>query len=144
MTSPLMTALTRPASIAKALASAVGLLALPMSVAMAATGTAPCAQTAAGYPSFCDIPRTPTDVRSARAFKGAVVDLRRSGRGVVRDTSPGTFGLPLGQAEAFSQAARTEAAPPPPEAAAAPAGNTEADAAELRRRAAPPPPRPPR
>jgi hypothetical protein len=111
---------------------------------MAATLPSPCAPTGTRYPSFCDIPRTPTDVRSARAFKAAVVDTRRAGRRVVRDTAPGTFGLPLGQAEAFSQAARIEAAPPPPEAAAAPAGNTEADAAELRRRATPPPPRPPR
>jgi hypothetical protein len=143
MTSPLMTALTRPASIAKALAIAAGLLALPGPAALAATGPAPCGPGAASYPAFCDIPRTPTDVRGGRAFKTAVVDVRRAGRRVVRDTAPGTFGLPLGQAEAFSQAARAEAAPPP-EVAAAPSGDSEAYAAELRRRAAAPPPRPPR
>jgi hypothetical protein len=144
MTSPLMTALTRPTPIAKALATAAGLLSLAASASDAATGPSACARGAGGYPSFCDIPRTPTDVRGARAFKTAVVDTRLAGRRVVRATSPGAFGLPLGQAEAFSRAARAEAAPPPAEAAAAPGQNTEAEAAELRRRAAPPPPRSPR
>ncbi|WP_299542746.1 hypothetical protein [Phenylobacterium sp.] len=122
---------------------ALGLLALPASGALAATGgatgAAPCAPgTSAGYPSFCDIPPTPTDVRSPKAFRAAVVDLRRAGRRVVRASGPGTFGLPLGEADAFSRSAQAEAAPPP-EIAAPPSERSEAAAAELRRRAAPPP-----
>ncbi len=136
----------------KALRMAVGLLALPVSAAQAATGATPTADAATGgadcaagpsasYPRFCDIPRTPTDVRDPKAFKSAVVDLRRAGRRVVRATGPGTFGLPLGEADAFSRAARAEAAPPP-EVSAAPSEDSEATAAELRRLATPPPPRP--
>jgi hypothetical protein len=131
----------------KALPIALGLLVLP-AVAVQAGTEAPavtaalCASGAsAAYPSFCDIPRTPTDVRSPKAFKASVVDLRRAGRRVVRATGPGTFGLPLGEADAFSRAAQAEAAPPP-EVSAAPPENSEATAAELRRLAKPPPPRP--
>jgi len=126
----------------KTLCIAVGLVALPAWSALAATGPAPCAPGASGaYPSFCGIPRTPTDVRAPRAFKAAVVDVRRAGRRVVGATGPRTFGLPAGEADAFSKAARAEATPPP-EAAFQPSEDSEAAAAELRRRAAPPPPRP--
>lgn len=128
----------------KALGIALGLLALapsatPAVTAGAATGV--CATRASGgFPSFCNIPRTPADVRGAKAFKAAVVDARRAGRRVMRETAPATFGLPLGEAEAFSRAAQAEAAPPP-EMAGAPPEQSEAAAAELRRLAAPPPPR---
>ena len=134
----------------KALGIALGLLALPVSAAVAATGEATaegatpalCAPGASGvYPTFCGIPKTPTDVRKPTAFKAAVVDVRRAGKGVVRDTGPSNFGLPIGEADAFSRAARDEAAPPS-EVSAAPLEQSEDVAAELRRRAAPPPPRP--
>jgi hypothetical protein len=126
----------------KALAITAGLLALSGSSVFAATGPAPsCGPGVPAYPSFCDIPRTPTDVRSAKSFKAAVVDLRRAGRRVVRETGPGTFGLPAGEADAFSRAAQAEAAPPP-EVSTAPSEESEAAAAELRRRATAPPPRP--
>jgi len=122
---------------------AAALLALPASAALAANGSTPCGPGASAYPAFCDIPRTPTDVRGAGAFKTAVVDLRRTGRRLVRATAPGTFGLPAGEAGAFSQAARAEAAPPT-EVSGAPTEDSEAYAADLRRRATAPPPRPPR
>jgi hypothetical protein len=130
----------------KALPIALDLLVLSALAAQAGTGAAatpaPCAPEAStAYPSFCDIPRTPTDVRSPKAFKAAVVDLRRAGRRVVRATEPGTFGLPLGEADAFSRAAQAEAAPPS-EVSAALSENSDATAAELRRLAKPPPPRP--
>lgn len=123
----------------KALQVAVGLLTLPASAVLAQAAPATCAPTAKGaYPSFCDIPRTPTDVRGPVAFKTAVVDTRLAGRRVVRATAPDTFGLPVGEAAAFSRAARAEAAPPP-ELSAPPSEDSEALAAELRRRATPPP-----
>ena len=124
----------------KASRIAASLAALSTSTALAATGPAPCGpSSSAAYPTFCGIPRTPTDVRSPKAFRAAVVDLRRAGRRVVVATGPGTFGLPLGEADAFGRTARAEAAPPP-EASSAP--SEELDAAELRRQATPPPPRP--
>jgi hypothetical protein len=123
----------------KALRFAAGLLSLPASAAWAQAGPAACGPAASGaYPAFCDIPRTPTDVRGATAFKAAVVDTRLAGRRLVRATGPDTFGLPLGEADAFSRAARTEAAPPP-EMSTPPSEDSEAVAAELRRRATPPP-----
>jgi hypothetical protein len=123
----------------KALRIAAGLLTLPASAAWAQTTPADCATAASGaYPSFCDIPRTPTDVRGATAFKAAVVDTRLAGRRLGRATAPDTFGLPLGEADAFSRAAQAEAAPPH-EMSAPPSEDSEALAAELRRRATPPP-----
>jgi hypothetical protein len=114
----------------------------PSAAVWAATGPASCAAAgSAAYPSFCDIPKTPTDIRPATAFKAAVVDTRVAGRRVVRATGSDTFGLPLGEADAFSRAAQAEAAPPP-EASTAPPEDSAAAAAELRRRATPPPPRP--
>jgi hypothetical protein len=131
----------------KASRFAAGLLALSTSVAGAGTvwaapGPAPCGPGAQGvYPSFCDIPRTPTDLRGPTAYGAAVVDTRQAGRRVVRATGPETFGLPLGDAAAFSREARAEAAPPP-ELSAAPPEDSAAVAAELRKRATPPPRRP--
>jgi hypothetical protein len=132
-------------------AIAAGLLALSVSTAPAATASAatgaaegprPCGPaTSTAYPTFCGIPRTPTDVRSPKAFKAAVVDLRRAGRRLVRATGPDTFGLPIGEAEAFSRSGQAQAAPPA-EISAAPSEDSEGAAAELRRLAAPPPPRP--
>jgi len=66
------------------------------------------------YPTFCSIPKRPTDVRAPSAFKAAVLDTRRSGVALVRATRPDTFGLPAAGAGAFASEARAEAAPPPP------------------------------
>jgi len=81
----------------------------------ATSGAAP-ADEAAGlaYPTFCSIPKRPTDIRAPAAFKAAVLDTRRSGVALVNATSPGTFGLPEAGAGAFAAEARSEAAPPPP------------------------------
>ena len=130
----------------KASRFAAGLLALSTAVCAGAVWAAT-APTACGpgdrgaYPSFCDIPRTPTDVRAPAAYKSVVVDTRQAGRRVVRATGPETFGLPLGEADAFSRRAQAEAAPPP-EVSAMPPEESAAIAAELRKRATPPPRRP--
>jgi hypothetical protein len=68
----------------------------------------------AAYPTFCSIPKRPTDIRSPAAFKAAVLDTRRSGVALVRATGPGTFELPEGGAGAFAREARAEASPPAP------------------------------
>jgi len=81
----------------------------PASDAAAADGRA-----ALAYPTFCSIPKRPTDIRAPDAFKAAVLDTRRSGVALVRATNPGTFGLPQSGAGAFAAKARSEAAPPPP------------------------------
>jgi len=131
----------------KASRFAAGLLALSMSAGAggavwAATESGPCGPGASGaYPSFCGIPRVPTDLRGPTAYKAAVVDTRQAGRRLVRDTGPATFGLPLDEADAFSRAAQAEAAPPP-EVSALPPEDSAAIAAELRKRATPPPRRP--
>ncbi len=81
----------------------------------AKTVTAPADQASdLAYPTFCSIPKRPADVRSAAAFKAAVLDTRRSGVALVRATGPGTFELPASGAGAFASEARAEAAPPPP------------------------------
>ena len=130
----------------KASRFAAGLLALSTAAsagaAWAATASIACAPGDQGtYPTFCDIPRTPTDIRNPAAYKAVVVDTRQAGRRVVRATGPETFGLPLGEADAFSRGARAEAAPPP-ELSAMPPEESAAIAAELRKRATPPPRRP--
>jgi hypothetical protein len=102
------------------------IFALPI-LAMAATahaGSDSCAgKTAApppdevaamAYPTFCSIPKRPTDVRAPTAFKAAVLDVRRSGIALVRASGPDSFGLPASGAAAFADQARAEATPPAP------------------------------
>lgn len=126
----------------KALYAAGLLAALSTSPAFAGEATCGSKATPGAYPSFCAIPAIPTDVRSAEAFKSAVVDTRVTGRRVVRETGPDTFGLRIGDAESFSAAARAEAAPPPPIGAPVLGGATPADTAaflaEARRQVTPP------
>jgi hypothetical protein len=84
---------------------------------LATTGATPavvCAGPKGGLPSrptFCAIPPTPTGVRSAQAFKAAVVATRKAGAALTAETGPGAFGLPEGQAEAFDRSARALVAP---------------------------------
>jgi len=66
------------------------------------------------YPTFCAIPKRPTDIRTPAAFKAAVLDTRRSGIALVRATRPETFGLAASGGDGFASEARAEAAPPPP------------------------------
>ncbi len=107
-----------------------------------APSAAPCGpttgvQATSGYPTFCSIPATPTDVRPAAAFRAAVIDTRRDGRRVRLQSAEQTFTLPVGEADSFSLQARLEAAPPAAEAQPAEA-DSEAFAAEARRRVTPP------
>jgi hypothetical protein len=64
------------------------------------------------FPSFCSIPIIPTDVRTADAFKAAVLNSRRAGAALTRDSSAGTFGLK--DTSRFEASAQRAAAPPPP------------------------------
>ena len=64
------------------------------------------------YPSFCDIPERPANVRSAEAYRALVVRDRLAGAHLVALTAPSTFSL--SDTDSFAAAARAWAAPPPP------------------------------
>jgi len=64
------------------------------------------------FPTFCEIPPRPTNVRSGKAFRQAVVAIRLAGVHLVAQTAPGTFSLD--DTDGFASAARAEATPPPP------------------------------
>jgi hypothetical protein len=64
------------------------------------------------FPTFCQIPTAPSDVRGPAAFKAGVVDTRLAGARVVALSAPETFSLH--DTEAFVGMAKAEAAPPPP------------------------------
>lgn len=88
-----------------------------------------------GYPSFCDIPKIPTDVRGVAEWKAAVLDIRRTGANLQRETAPDTWTLD-GSTAGFAAESRSEAAAPPP---MNPDQDTDAFARQLRDRATPPP-----
>ena len=85
------------------------------------------------YPSFCSIPPLPRNVRSAQAFKTAVVTTRVAGARLVRRTAPTTWTLQ--NTPGFSRTARSQAAPPPPVPTS---GTTQDFIAKMRARATPP------
>jgi hypothetical protein len=85
------------------------------------------------YPSFCSIPPLPRNVRSAQAFKTAVVTTRLAGARLVRRTAPTTWTLQ--NTPGFSRTARSQAAPPPPVPTS---GTTQDFIAKMRARATPP------
>ncbi len=90
------------------------------------------------HPTFCKIPVLPSNVRSGKAFKEAVVGLRMTGVRLVAQTAPATFSLE--NTDAFAASARAEAAPPPP--IAPPDGQpTDAFINQARTMARPPGPR---
>lgn len=89
------------------------------------------------YPTFCAIPPAPTQLRSATAFRNAVLETRRAGRNLVRASGPETFGLAPDTAAPFAREARREAAPPPP-MNPQDVLESEAFAREARQRAVPP------
>jgi hypothetical protein len=127
----------RPVSRTKALWPAIVALAATIAWSSAGAG-APCAAAApGGYPTFCAIPATPTDVRGADAFKAAVVETRLEGRRVARASGPDTFNRPDTGADAFAASARA-ASTFTPAAGAPAAAESEAFAASLRDRATPP------
>ncbi len=118
---------------------------------LARAATAPCAapapvlppemvakaRQATAWPTFCSIPPTPTDVRTAQGYKNAVVDVRLQGVRLVRRTAPDTFSLE--GTEDFAAQAMRQAQPPPPMATPNEAP-TAAFIAALKARATPPPP----
>ena len=89
------------------------------------------------YPTFCSIPKAPTDVKSAAAFRTEILATRIAGRDLVRAEGAGTFGLSEGGAKAFAATARAEAAPPPP-MSPQDVADAEAFAREARAQATPP------
>lgn len=94
------------------------------------------AQQPHGYPSFCDIPRIPTDVRGATQWKAAVNDTRLAGARLQRQTAADSW--TLDQTDSFATGARGDAAPPPPMTPAT-EDDTAAFARQLKQRATPPP-----
>ncbi|HEX7758854.1 MAG TPA: hypothetical protein VF459_05100 [Caulobacteraceae bacterium] len=88
------------------------------------------------FPSFCSIPKIPTDVRGASDWKAAVLDTRLAGARLQRQTAASTW--TLDRTDDFAAGARSEAAPPPPMNPASEA-DTATFAKSLRDRATPPP-----
>ncbi len=70
-----------------------------------------CAKDSA-WPTFCSIPRVPTDRPTPQAIHAVVLDTRLAGRDVEQATAPGTF--TLDDTEGFADRASREAAAPPP------------------------------
>ncbi|MGA0600492.1 hypothetical protein ACO2Q3_07270 [Caulobacter sp. KR2-114] len=95
------------------------------------------AQRPQGFPSFCSIPKMPTDVRGVAEWKAAVLDIRQSGAALQRQTAPGTWSLD-GSTSGFAAESRGEAEAPPPMTPATP-DDTAAFARQLKDRATPPP-----
>ena len=91
--------------------------------------------TVSGFPTFCQIPASPNDIRSPASFRTAVVATRLAGASVVARTAPDTFSLR--DTDAFATMARAEAMPPPPEEPVQGTG-TDAFVRDALRRAAPP------
>ncbi|HEY5289730.1 MAG TPA: hypothetical protein VIJ59_06825 [Caulobacteraceae bacterium] len=87
------------------------------------------------FPSFCSIPPAPKHVRSAQAFRSAVVTTRLAGAAVVNQSAPDTFSL--GDTTGFVGDARREALPPAPMTSPS-EGDTEAFVAKSKARATPP------
>jgi len=124
----------------KALWIALAAVAVPPPAVWAMAASPPCGAGGAAnsaYPTFCSIPRTPRDVRSPAAFKASVVEIRRAGQRVMRDTAPGTFELPIGDADIFSRSARADAAAPA-DVLTPLQPDTAAFASDARREASPP------
>jgi hypothetical protein len=121
MTMTIMKCLALPFSItfAAALAGST-VLSAPCALASAVAGpSAPLPDDVAGqtkkaatFPTFCQIPSRPTNVRTGKAYKEAVVAIRLEGVRLVAQTAPGTFSL--NDTDRFASAARSEAVPPPP------------------------------
>jgi hypothetical protein len=120
----LMKCLAPTFSMTLVLAAVLGIVILSPMSALAGAGagansSAPLPDDIAGqpakprrFPTFCQIPARPRNVRTGKAFKEAVVAIRLSGVRLAVETAPGTFSLE--HTDSFASAARAEAAPPPP------------------------------
>ena len=90
------------------------------------------------FPRFADIPKIPTDIPPASAWRAATADLQRRKAQVVAEAS--ALPPPLADTQPFADRSRALAKapiePPPPDSDQ----QTQADAAALRERATPPPP----
>lgn len=91
--------------------------------------------TVSGFPTFCQIPATPNNIRTPASFRAVVVATRLAGAGVVARTAPDTFSLR--DTDEFAALARAQAAPPPPEEPAQGVG-TDVFVKDALQRAAPP------
>lgn len=89
-----------------------------------------------GYPSFRDIPATPTDLRPVGLYGKEAEAVKLAGAALIRETEPGTWTLQ--NSESFADKARRDAGPELPPASTQ---DSDAFARELRERATPPPPR---
>ncbi len=107
MTSRLMKALPSHISMAIVAMATIGCAAS----AVAGSPTT-CASGSGAYPTFCSIPKPPTDVKPPGAVHTEVIATRLAGRDLVRATDPSTFTLE--DTAGFAARATTEAAPPPP------------------------------
>ncbi len=94
-----------------------------------------CATGPAAYPTFCSIPKPPTNLTPLATIHREVLDTRIAGRDVVTATGPSTF--TLDDTDGFARRAITEAEPPPPVTAPSEA-DTEAFAKAARATADPP------
>jgi hypothetical protein len=101
----------------------------------AAKPASSCGSASGGYPTFCSIPKPPTNLKSPATIHREVLDTRVAGRDLVDATEPSTF--TLDDTAGFSQRAITEAAPPPPVTAPSEA-DTEAFVEAARATASPP------
>jgi len=134
------------------LGTALSLLALPAAAADAcaptaavpaagapASGLAPdivaAAQQPHGFPGFCSIPKMPTDVRGVAEWKTAVLDVRRAGANLQRQSAADTWTLD-GSTTGFAAESRSEAQAPPPMTSPE---DTDTFARQLKDRATPPP-----
>lgn len=116
-----------------AVATSDAAFASPCALAPAAIATSGLASLK--FPSFCDVPMIPTNIRSAEAFKTEVVDTRLAGAATVRATAPDSF--TLADTDTFAEAARSAATPPAPMTAPE-SLDTESFAAGARAKATPP------
>lgn len=88
------------------------------------------------YPTFSDIPKTPTDVRPVSAWKAAVTNLQD--RKAMLEARAAQLPPAPNDTEAFAAAQRSRAVAPPPVSESS-GQQTEAEAKALRERATPPP-----
>jgi hypothetical protein len=92
------------------------------------------ARAAHTFPTFCSIPATPKDVRTAQGFKSAVDAIKLAKVDLARQTAPNTWSLT--GSEGFAAGARDLATPPPPMSSE---GDTDAFLRAMKKRATPPP-----
>ena len=137
MTSTLMKALTLPVSMTKVFWIAAILAVVAAGQSASLPSDARCAKTASAYPSFCEIPQTPTDIRDPATFHEAVIATRKAGARVALGSQRTSPAPPLELLDAFARDARANAAyPASPRGATNPALGPFAE--DARRLATPP------